>query len=105
MAQKTADKQKIDVRREKILGPLSLEELLQIRTDATVDAVGLFCPLPIVKTGEKIATMKRGEILLLLADDPGVVLDLVAWCKSTKNELLGIWLDEEQVYHCYIRKR
>ena len=90
---------------KKVLGPLSMEELGRLQPDVTVDAVGLFCPLPIVKTGEAIRTMKRGQVLYLLADDPGVVLDLAAWCKSTRQELLGIWLDDEQVYHCYIRKR
>jgi TusA-related sulfurtransferase len=37
-------------------------------------------------------------------DDPAVVLDVVAWCKSTHHELLGILKDDRDVYYCYVRK-
>jgi TusA-related sulfurtransferase len=59
----------------------------------TIDAVGLFCPVPIVKTAEKIKNLEAGDVIEILADDDGFPADIRAWCKSTGNELVG--LDEK----------
>jgi len=61
-----------------------------MKADATLDCVGLYCPMPIVKTAQKIKEMKTGEILEVLADDKGIKRDLPAWCQTTGNECLGI---------------
>ena len=89
---------------EKVMGPWDPERLQTLEPSARVDAVGLFCPLPVVKTAERMKQLPIGAILCLLADDPGVVLDITAWCRSTRNELLGIFRDAEGVFHCYVRK-
>ena len=52
-----------------------------------VDCLGLFCPVPIVRTAEAIRTLEEGEVLELLGDDPGIREDLPAWCRSTGHEL------------------
>jgi len=69
-----------------------------------MDCVGLYCPMPIVKTAQKIKQMKSGEVLEIVADDKGIKLDMPAWCKSTGNECLGI---EEAggEYKVYIKKK
>jgi tRNA 2-thiouridine synthesizing protein A len=53
-----------------------------------VDARGLSCPMPIVKTAQAIKTIGSGELLEVLATDPGSVKDFAAWSKSTANELV-----------------
>ena len=55
-----------------------------------VDAVGLFCPLPIMRTAEEIKALKPGQTMEVLADDTGFPADIKAWCKSTGNELLSL---------------
>lgn len=55
-----------------------------------VDCLGLFCPLPIIRTAEAIRTLDEGEVLELLGDDPGIREDLPAWCRSTGHELLSL---------------
>jgi tRNA 2-thiouridine synthesizing protein A len=55
----------------------------------TLDLKGLSCPLPIVKTAVALKTMRPGEVVEVLATDPGSVADFAAWCHSTGNELLA----------------
>jgi tRNA 2-thiouridine synthesizing protein A len=70
---------------------------------ATLDAVGLLCPAPIMKTAEKMHELRLGRVLEVISDDPGIEADLPAWCKSTGNEFLGI--EKRGVhYHALIRK-
>ena len=64
-----------------------------MNADQTLDCIGLYCPIPIVKTATKIKDMKTGEILEVVGDDKGIKLDIPAWCQATGHEFLGI---EEQ---------
>jgi tRNA 2-thiouridine synthesizing protein A len=65
----------------------------QMKADKTLDCVGLYCPMPIVKTTQEVKKMKVGEVLEVIADDKGIKQDMPAWCKITGNECLGV---EEQ---------
>lgn len=55
----------------------------------TLDARGLNCPLPILRTKKAIAEIGPGEILEVAATDPGSVKDMTAFCKQTGHELLS----------------
>ena len=55
---------------------------------APLNTCGLLCPLPIIKTAERMKELRVGEIVELLADDPGVLLDMPAWCTATGHLLL-----------------
>ena len=61
-----------------------------MKADQTLDCLGLYCPIPIVKTAARIKAMKTGEVLEVVADDKGIKLDMPAWCRSTGHEFLGI---------------
>jgi TusA-related sulfurtransferase len=61
-----------------------------MEADQTLDCMGLYCPMPIVKTSERIKKMKTGEVLEVVADDKGIKLDMPAWCKTTGHEFLGL---------------
>jgi TusA-related sulfurtransferase len=55
----------------------------------TVDARGLKCPMPIVKAKKEIDAIPAGEVLRVIATDPGSVLDFQGWIKaSTSYELV-----------------
>lgn len=54
-----------------------------------LDARGLNCPLPILKTKKALAEMVSGEVLRVMATDPGAVRDFQAFAKQTGNELLS----------------
>jgi len=54
-----------------------------------LDARGLSCPLPILKTKKVLAEMVSGQILRVMATDPGSVRDFQAFARQTGNELLS----------------
>ena len=53
-----------------------------------VDARGLSCPMPIVKTAQAMRGLPSGAIVEVLATDPGSVKDFAAWSRSTGHALL-----------------
>ena len=75
---------------------------LEITT--TVDARGLSCPMPIVRTAQTVKTLPSGVLVEVLATDPGSVKDFAAWCRSTGNELLEQSVDGP-VYRFVIRRK
>ncbi|NIO04695.1 MAG: hypothetical protein GTN74_08780 [Proteobacteria bacterium] len=76
----------------------------KIHVASTVDAVGLFCPLPIVKLKLEIEKLNSNEIVELLADDPGVEEDLMAWCRETRHRLLSLRKNEDDIFVGYVEK-
>jgi len=56
----------------------------------TVDARGLSCPMPIVKSLKAIKTIKVNQVLEILTTDPGSKTDIPTWAKATKQELLSL---------------
>lgn len=61
--------------------------------DKELDARGLRCPLPILRCKKGIAELAGGQVLKVLATDPGAVKDFQAFCRQTGHELLS---QEEQ---------
>jgi tRNA 2-thiouridine synthesizing protein A len=58
--------------------------------DKTLDCVGLFCPMPILKTREAMGGMTIGQVLEMLSDDPASEADMKSWTARTGHELLSI---------------
>ncbi|WP_226854386.1 sulfurtransferase TusA family protein [Acidithiobacillus ferriphilus] len=56
--------------------------------DQELDARGLNCPLPILRTKKAIAALASGQVLKIVATDPGAVKDFEAFARQTKNPLL-----------------
>ena len=56
----------------------------------TLDCIGLYCPMPILKTREEMDKLAVGEVLEVLADDPAAEPDLKAWAKRTSQKVLKI---------------
>ncbi len=56
--------------------------------DKTLDAKGLNCPLPILKTKKMLGQVPAGGTLEVLATDPGSVADMASFCRTTGNELV-----------------
>ena len=71
--------------------------------EKTLDAKGLKCPMPVVKTSKEVKTISVGGILEILATDPGSMADITAWTKSTGNELLKAE-KEDDVFKFYVRR-
>jgi tRNA 2-thiouridine synthesizing protein A len=75
----------------------------EIKVEKTVDYKGLFCPMPIVKISKAIKEIEVGQVLEMLADDPGSKPDMEAWAKQTGHELLDLQ-EEAGVFKFYVRR-
>lgn len=71
--------------------------------DKSIDCKGLACPMPIVRTKKAMDEMKTGEVLEVVATDPGSVADIRSWAERTGNQLIGS-IDGNGVFTHYIRK-
>jgi tRNA 2-thiouridine synthesizing protein A len=75
-----------------------------IKPDEILDCVGLACPMPILKTSNKIKEMQPGQVLEVRSDDDGIEKDMPAWCKRTGHEYLG-FVKENEEYRVFLRKK
>jgi TusA-related sulfurtransferase len=73
-------------------------------TRMTIDARGLSCPLPIVRTALAIKELFSGDVFEVLATDPGSTKDFAAWSKTTGNELLES-TTQDGVYRFVLRRK
>ena len=71
--------------------------------DHTLDCLGLFCPMPIVKTREALRQMDPGQVLEVTSDDPGSEADMKSWSMRTGNELLEMQR-HGAVFRFFVRK-
>lgn len=71
-----------------------------MRADKSLDCIGLYCPMPIVKAATAIKELKTGEVL---AVDKGIKEDMPAWCKTTGNEFLGVE-EDDGIFKVYVKK-
>ena len=74
-----------------------------MKADQSLDCIGLYCPMAIIKTAEKIKQLKPGEVLEVVADDKGIKLDMPAWCEATGHEFLGV-VEEGNEIKVYVKK-
>lgn len=77
---------------------------MTLAISAQLDLTGLSCPLPIIKTAKAMKGLASGDLVEVLATDPGSVKDFAAWARTTGNELL----ESSQfgnVFRFVIRKR
>jgi tRNA 2-thiouridine synthesizing protein A len=61
---------------------------MSIEIKETLDARGLNCPLPILRTKKAIARLNSGDVLKITSTDPGSLKDMESFCTQTGNELL-----------------
>lgn len=76
---------------------------MQYTIDKTLDARGLSCPMPSVKTALALEHMGSGQVIEVLTDDPVSKRDLPVWAQNTGNELLELQ-EEGKVIKIYLRK-
>ncbi len=75
----------------------------KMKSDRSLDCMGLYCPMPIVKTAQRIKELKTGEVLEVVADDKGIKLDMPAWCNTTGHECLGMEEKDGEI-HVFVKK-
>lgn len=82
----------------------SLQAPPGLRGDLVLDTIGLYCPIPIIRTAEKIRTLAAGQVIEVLSDDRVILIDMPAWCLSTDHTYLG-FMPAETGWRLYVRKK
>ena len=59
-------------------------------TDVQLDARRLLCPMPVIRTQDKVEELEAGDTLTVLCTDPGAIHDIPAWCKVHGHQILSI---------------
>lgn len=75
-----------------------------MKFDHDLDAIGLLCPLPVLKARKRLMALESGQVLRIQADDPAAVVDVPHFCNEVGHMYLGV----EQVdaaSHYFIRKK
>ena len=72
--------------------------------DRQLDVQGMKCPLPILRTKKSLSEMDSGQVLNVLATDPGAARDFRAFAKQTGNQLLEV-LETGPVFEFYFRRK
>ncbi len=81
----------------------SVENLDRPTPDSVLDAKGLNCPLPILKTKLALQRLDAGQILHVLATDSHAVVDFKAYCARTGHDLLALF-ETDDLLEFYIQK-
>lgn len=76
-----------------------------MQIDQEVDARGMNCPLPILKAKKALAHMASGQVLKVLATDPGSLRDFQAFSRQTGNELLGQETSPQQEFIHLLKRK
>ncbi len=72
--------------------------------DEDLDAVGLLCPLPVLKARKRLAGLRSGAVLRLRADDPAAVIDVPHFCTESGHQYLGSRKSGRET-HYFIQKK
>lgn len=74
-----------------------------LQADKVLDCSGMLCPVPVIKTSKAIKEVEIGQVLKMIATDPGAPADMEAWARQTTNELLDSH-EEEGKYVFYFKR-
>ena len=77
---------------------------MSIQIAKTLDAKGLACPMPVLKSKKTLRTLEIGQVLEILATDPGSMNDIAAWTRATKQELLDS-SEQDGIYRFLVRRQ
>ena len=68
----------------------------EIQADQVLDCTGMLCPMPVVETSKAIKTVEVGQILQMIATDPGAPPDMAAWTRQTGHEMVAESIEDDK---------
>ena len=72
--------------------------------DQTLDARNLSCPMPVLKTKKMMKGLQIGQILEVIATDPGSMKDMASYCRTTGQELISSEEKSDKTFRFLIKK-
>ena len=78
-----------------------------VKVDQTLDQKGLLCPMPIINTAKEISKLSTGQILEVIATDPGAPIDFEGWAHTTGNILINSIVEDTspKTFRFHIKKK
>jgi tRNA 2-thiouridine synthesizing protein A len=71
----------------------------------TINLTGMKCPMPVAKLAQAVRGLEIGQAVEAFASDPGVMMDIPAWCRTTGNTLLLIEKQAESFHFIVLRSK
>ncbi|GMQ89000.1 MAG: sulfurtransferase TusA family protein [Gammaproteobacteria bacterium] len=62
-----------------------------------LDVRRMLCPMPVIRTQEKVEQLQAGDTLTVFCSDPGAIHDIPAWCRVNGHEVLDIQQKDEEI--------
>jgi len=62
-----------------------------------LDARRMLCPMPVIRTQEKVDQLKPGDTLSVICTDPGAIHDIPAWCRVNGHQIITIQRQQEEI--------
>lgn len=66
-------------------------------SEYTLDARGLLCPMPVIRTQDRVADLQPGDELDVISTDPGAKNDIPAWCRINGHQVVGIREEDDDI--------
>lgn len=66
-------------------------------SEAQLDARRTLCPMPVIRTQQKVEQLQPGDMLTVLCTDPGAIHDIPAWCRVNGHELIDIEQKDDEI--------
>ena len=63
-----------------------------------LDTRRLLCPMPVIRTQDRIKQLEVGDVLTVTASDPGALNDIPTWCRINGHQVERTWEDDGEVY-------
>ena len=63
-----------------------------------LDTSRLLCPMPVIRTQDRIKTLQPGDVLTVTATDPGALSDIPAWCRINGHSVTETWQDGVEIF-------
>ena len=64
----------------------------------TLDAKRMLCPMPVIRTQDKIKTLSTGDVLEVVCTDPGALQDVPAWCRINGHKVIETKTTDDEVF-------
>jgi tRNA 2-thiouridine synthesizing protein A len=76
---------------------MSDEQSTSSEASLILDVRNMLCPMPVIRTGERVAKLNPGDTLTILATDPGTLHDVPAWCRVHGHTLIAITQEGREI--------
>ena len=77
---------------------------MSVEITKTLDAKGMSCPMPVLKSKKAIKELEIGQVLEIIATDPGSMNDISAWARTTEQELIES-SEKDGVFRFLVRRK